>query len=235
MSVPAPLPLPGTRTLALIESFLDTLVAERNAARNTRAAYQRDLLAAARFLAARAADLASANEDELRAYLQSLAAFAARTQARRLSALRQFFRYLCSEQHRKEDPTRAIDAPKLGRALPKYLSEEEVGLLLTTVGRMPGDEGSRLRALMELLYAAGLRAAEILSLRIEQLDLEAGSARVIGKGNKERLIPFSDELKSFNCRMVLEEKGCQSEYWTFLSSSLLQTFAMTVIPPWSCI
>ena len=112
------------RTTTLIESFLEMLTAERNAAANTRLAYGRDLAAAACFIAARNSDLVEANEDDLRAYFESLAAAAARTQARRLSALRQFFRFLCSEHHRKDDPSRAIDAPRLGRTLPKYLSEE---------------------------------------------------------------------------------------------------------------
>src|SRR5262249_11621397 len=116
----------GFRTSALIDSFLDMLLAERNAATNTRMAYRRDLTDAAQWLAKKKGDLAGASEDEVRAYLQTLGKAAARTQARRLSVLRQFYRFLCSEHHRQDDPSRAIDAPKLGRSLPKYLSEEEV-------------------------------------------------------------------------------------------------------------
>src|SRR5882672_2552208 len=113
----------GLRTSSLIDAFLDTMLAERNASANTRLAYGRDLNDVARFLVRQKRDLADASEDDLRDYLQSLGKRASRTQARRLSVLRQFFRFLCSEHSRKDDPSRAIDAPKLGRSLPKYLSE----------------------------------------------------------------------------------------------------------------
>ncbi len=151
----------GFRTTALIGSFLDMMLAERNAALNTRMAYHRDLADAAQFLTTRKKDLADASEDDLREYLKSLGTSSARTQARRLSSLRQFFRFLCSEHHRKDDPSRAIDAPKLGRSLPKYLSEEEVKKLLATVGHVRGDEGARLKAMMELLYACGFARERI--------------------------------------------------------------------------
>jgi integrase/recombinase XerD len=180
------------RTRALIDGFLDMMLAERNAASNTRQAYRRDLADAAQFLANKKGDLADASEDQLRAYLQSLGQLAARTQARRLSSLKQFFQFLCSEGHRKEDPTRIIDAPKLGKALPKYLSEDEVGRLLTVVARMKGAEGARLKALLELLYAAGLRVTELMSLPLTALRFDLNLVQVKGKGGKERLIPFGE-------------------------------------------
>ena len=186
------IPLPSMKTLGLIDSFLDTLVAERNAAKNTRMAYQRDLIDTARFMVNKSRDLVNANDEDIRIYLLSLSALAARTQARRLSALKQFFRYLCSEQHRKEDPCRAIDAPKLGRSLPKYLTEDEVGILLTTVGRIRGDEGARLRALLELLYAAGLRVSELVGLPLGGVQLDRAMVQVRGKGGKERVVPLGE-------------------------------------------
>lgn len=182
----------GFRTQALIDSFLDMMLAERNAALNTRLAYRRDLDDVARFLAARRHDLADAGEDELRDYLRSLGKRAAKTQARRLSSLRQFYQFLCSEGHRKEDPTRGIDAPRLGKSLPKYLSEDEVSRLLTVVGGMKGHEGARLRALLELLYAAGLRVTELMSLPLTALRFDLKLVQVKGKGGKERLIPFGE-------------------------------------------
>src|ERR1700722_536872 len=103
---PAPKPAFGFRTSSLIDSFLDMMLAERNAAANTHAAYLRDLTDAAAWLAKKNLDLAAANEDELRGYLQSLGKHASRTQARRVSALRQFSRFLGSEHHRKDDPSR---------------------------------------------------------------------------------------------------------------------------------
>jgi len=182
----------GWRTQGLIDSFLDMLLAERNAAANTRLAYQRDLLDAAKFLAKKKADLVEANEDDLRAYLQSFGAKAASTQARRLSALRQFFRFLASEHHRKDDPSRAIDAPKLGRNLPKYLSENEVERLLKNVSRMKGAEGARLKAMLELLYASGLRVTELVSLPLAAVQFEQECVRVTGKGSKERVVPIGE-------------------------------------------
>jgi integrase/recombinase XerD len=183
----------GWRTAALIDSFLDTLAAERNAAANTRLAYRRDLEAAAQFLAAKKRDLGDASEDDVRAFLQSLGkTAAARTQARKLSALRQFFRFLCSEHHRQDDPSRAIDAPKLGRSLPKYLSEEDVGKLLGVVGRMKGAEGARLKAMMELLYASGLRVTELVGLPLSAVQFERGFVAVKGKGGKERVVPLGE-------------------------------------------
>lgn len=180
------------RTRGLIDGFLDMMLAERNAATNTRQAYRRDLDDAATFMAKEQRDLADASEDDVRLYLRSMGRMAAKTQARRLSSLRQFFQYLCSEGHRKADPTRAIDSPKLGKSLPKYLSEAEVGRLLEVVAHMTGAEGARLRAMLELLYAAGLRVSELVSLPVTALRFDTSIVQVKGKGGKERLIPFGE-------------------------------------------
>lgn len=177
---------------ASIDAFLNMMLAERNAAANTRAAYARDLGDAANFLARKKIDLTQANEDDLRAYLRSLGACAARTQARRLSALRQYFRFLCSEGLRTEDPTRSIDAPKLGRVLPKYLSEKEVARLLDTVANYPGPDGLRLRAMLELLYAAGLRVSELVALPVTGIQFDRAMVLVKGKGGKERVVPLGE-------------------------------------------
>ena len=166
------------------------LLAERNAATNTRLAYERDLSDTAQFLAKRKTELAEAGEDDLRAYLKSLKATAARTQARRLSSMRQFYRYLCSEQHRKDDPSRLIDAPKLGRSLPKYLSEKEVSKLLDVVNLKKGYEDVRLKAMLELLYASGLRVTELVSLPLSAVQYDQGLVQVKGKGGKERIVPL---------------------------------------------
>lgn len=180
------------RANALIDGFLDMMLAERNAALNTRLSYRRDLDDAAKFFASKKNDLADASEEYIRTYLQSLNKLAAKTQARRLSSLRQFYQFLCSEGHRKDDPTRSIDAPKLGKSLPKYLSEDEVGRLLAVVNAMTGYEGARLKAMLELLYAAGLRVTELVSLPMTALRFDLKLVQVKGKGGKERLIPFGD-------------------------------------------
>ncbi|MFY9288476.1 MAG: site-specific tyrosine recombinase XerD [Alphaproteobacteria bacterium] len=182
----------GWRTSGLIDSFLDMLLAERNASANTRSAYGRDLKDTAQFLAQKKIDLTDASEDHLRLYMKELSTMAAKTQARRLSSLRQFYRFLCSEHHRKDDPSRALDAPKLGRSLPKYLSEEDVGKLIAVVNRMKGIEGARIRAMLELLYASGLRVTELVSLPLSGVQYDRGFVQVKGKGGKERVVPLGE-------------------------------------------
>ncbi|MDP9127751.1 MAG: site-specific tyrosine recombinase XerD [Pseudomonadota bacterium] len=180
------------RATALIEAFLDMLLAERNASPNTRLAYGRDLRDLSRFLSTRKVSLKDASENDLRAYMQAAGKDAPRSQARRLSTTRQFFRFLLSEQQRKDDPSRGIDAPKLGRSLPKYLSEDDVGKILTTVGKMRGADGARLKAMLELLYATGLRVTELVSLPLPAAQLERGFVQVKGKGGKERVVPLGE-------------------------------------------
>lgn len=182
------------RDIDLIESFLDSLAAERNAAENTLLAYRRDLADAAGHLLRHHNGLAlsDAREDELRCYLRSLAVHSAKTQARRLSALRQFFRFLASEGLSGEDPTRGLDSPKLARSLPKGLSEEEAGRLLDVVSRRGDDEGARLAAMIELLYSSGLRVSEMVGLPLASVLFERGFVQVKGKGGKERLVPIGE-------------------------------------------
>ncbi|MDX9690195.1 MAG: site-specific tyrosine recombinase XerD [Proteobacteria bacterium] len=176
-----------------IDAFLDMMLAERNASDNTRAAYARDLTAVQVYLAKKYVGLDEAGEEHLRAYiLHELRAASPRTQARRLSTLRQYYKFLCSEKIRVEDPTRNIDAPKQGKSLPKYLSEEDVLALLACVQEAEGAHGARLRALLELLYATGLRVSELVGLPIAALSFERGMVQVKGKGGKERIVPLGD-------------------------------------------
>lgn len=169
------------------------MLAERNAAENTRQAYARDLTHAATYLTEKGIDLAEAGEDDLRTYIvHELRAASEKTQARRLSALRQYYRFLCSEKIRSEDPTRSIDAPRQKRSLPKYLSEDEVMSLISCVEAKEDAEGTRMRALLELLYATGLRVTELVGLPINAVSFERGMVQVIGKGDKERMVPLGD-------------------------------------------
>src|SRR5262249_12842983 len=137
-----------------LESFLEMLAAERNAAANTSDAYRRDLDDFAAFLRRRGGRLASADDAAIRAYLahRARAGLAPRTAARRLWALRQFYRFLAAEGRRGDDPAAIIDSPRQGRPLPRLLAEDEVGRLIAAAGRLGGDEGARLTALVELLY-----------------------------------------------------------------------------------
>ncbi|MBI1205865.1 MAG: tyrosine recombinase [Azospirillum sp.] len=185
---PAPLPLPPPE----VDAFLDMLVAERAAADNTRAAYARDLADAEGWLAGRGGSLVRAATDDLRGYLEQLAAQSAvRTVARRLSALRQFYRFLCSEGRRSEDPAAALDSPRRGRILPKVLTETEVLALIAAATALPGADGLRLVALLEMLYASGLRVSELVGLPVGALDRDGRTLIVRGKGGKERMVPLS--------------------------------------------
>lgn len=182
---------------AQLEPFLEMLAAERGAAANTLEAYRRDLESFAGFLAQRKTVPERADEADIRAFLGRLAkaGMAPRTAARRLSALRQFYRFLLSEGRRADDPTAGIDSPRQGRPLPKILSEAEVGLLLDRaqvgVEAGGGPEALRLAALVELLYATGLRISELVGLRLAAAQRDQRLLIVQGKGGKERMVPLS--------------------------------------------
>ncbi len=173
-----------------VEAFLEMLAAERGAAPLTLAAYRADLADFARALASDA--IATATTEDLRQYLSRLAKaqLAPRTAARRLSALRQFYRFLVLEGVRKDDPTAALDAPRLGRPLPKLVSEAEVKQLLEAARAKPGPEGLRLVCLLELLYGSGLRVSELVGLPLAAARRDQRFLLVRGKGDKERLVPL---------------------------------------------
>ncbi len=173
------------------------LVAERGAARNTLLAYDRDLNDFSTFAAGRGEAVAAASAETLRAYMAQLGAqgLKPRSAARRLSALRQFHRFLLREGIRADDPTGLLDSPKLPGVLPKYLSENEVDGLLATAARLPGRTGLVARAALEILYATGLRVTELLSLPRTALAGDAAVLMVRGKGGKERMVPLSDKAK----------------------------------------
>jgi len=173
-----------------VEAFLEMLAAERGAARLTLAAYETDLRDLAAALAPRTIETASS--DDLRRYFAALKkrGAGARTAARRLSAFRQFFRFLVVEGARHDDPSRALDAPRLPRALPKHLGEEEATALLAAAGKRSGAEGARLLCLVELLYGAGLRVSELVGLPAAAAERDPRFLLIRGKGDKERLVPL---------------------------------------------
>ena len=182
-----------------VESFLEMMSAERGAATNTLQSYERDLEDARSFTNERGVRLAEASAEDLRAYLGHLArqGFAASSQARRLSALRQFFKFLYGEGLRNDDPTGILDAPKKGRTLPKTLSVDDVTRLIARAETEVAEPGGnlflkqRMHLLVELLYATGMRVSELVSLPASVL-AQAGRFLVVkGKGNKERLVPLS--------------------------------------------
>ncbi|WP_322090867.1 site-specific tyrosine recombinase XerD [Dongia deserti] len=191
------LPLDDTRPATRYwEIFHEMLMAERNASANTRDAYRQDLKHAEAFLAAQC-DLADASIDGLRGYLESLSRQKLRpaTAARRLSALRQYFKFLVTEGLRADDPTAALDAPKRGRPLPKVLSETEVAAMIAVVAREDKAAALRLSALMELIYGSGLRVSELVSLPLAAAKRDQPVLVVRGKGAKERLVPLGEAAK----------------------------------------
>lgn len=184
----------------LVEAFLEMVAVERAGAANTLAAYRADLDDFTLFLGAR--DAAAATTEDLRAYLDDLSArgFAATSVARRLSALRQFFRFLYGEGARGDDPTGPVTAPKRRRALPDTLDQDEVGKLIAVAEaeaaaptEHPGDaiRALRLHALLETAYSSGLRVSELVGLPATAIRPGLPLVRVLGKGGKERLVPLT--------------------------------------------
>ncbi|MBL8663896.1 MAG: site-specific tyrosine recombinase XerD [Candidatus Odyssella sp.] len=192
-----PRPALALRITPRIEAFLEMLVAERGAARNTIDSYRRDLADVESFLARRDRGIEAASTADLRDYLAALNAggATASTAARRLSAMRQFFRFLYSEGVRGDDPTTTIESPRRGRPLPKLLSEDEVSQLLARARAKRGPEGLRLTALLETLYATGMRVSELVSLPLSAVARDPRYILVRGKGGKERLVPLSEPAR----------------------------------------
>jgi integrase/recombinase XerD len=194
---------PEPRDRPLIDAFLDALWMERGLARNTLDAYGSDLARFARWLEGRGLGLAEARREHLLDWLASHGSAPPRSNARRLSTLRRFYQYLVREQRLREDPSALIEAPRLGRPLPHALTETEVEELL----QAPDPEdvlGLRDRTMLELLYATGLRVSELVGLARTQVSLRQGVLRVVGKGSKERLVPFGEEAGAWLERYLTE-------------------------------
>ena len=191
----------------LLERFLDALWTEHGLSDHTLAAYRADLKGVALFLKRQAATLSSAQRHDLLAYLTQRVKAGARprTTSRLLSSLRRFYQYMVREGRLQLDPSAQIDAPKLGRPLPKALTEAEVEALLQApdVKRFLG---LRDRAMLELMYACGLRVTELVNLQVTQFNLRQGVLRVVGKGNKERLVPLGEEAAEWVQRYVEEAR-----------------------------
>jgi integrase/recombinase XerD len=195
-----------TTDTQLIDLYLDMLAAERGAAANTLEAYRRDLEDFSGDLRENGGTVASAVSDDIRAYLGRLSerGFSTASVARRLSAIRQLYRFLYAEGNRKDDPAAAIEGPKRGRPLPKVLSVGHVDQLLTSSREGIADEArpvserlrvARLACLLEVLYATGLRVSELVSLPASAARRDERMLIVRGKGNKERLVPLNNSAK----------------------------------------
>lgn len=208
--------------------FLDMLMAERGAAAHTIDAYKRDISDFLAFLAAKKSGPLKASADELRAYLEALATqgLASTSRARKLSAIRQFFRFLLGEGLRADDPTSAIDSPKRGRPLPKVLSLAEVETLIVTAKeatRSPSPglarrRAFRLNALLETLYASGLRVSELVALPRGVLRADDHVLTIKGKGGRERLVPLNEAAReALGAYLAVLEEDAEREAsrWLF--------------------
>ncbi len=181
----------------LISAFTETITAERGAASNTIAAYTRDLEDFGEFLDSKRKTFENAMLAELRAYLSSLVkrGLSAKTQARRISALREFYKYLYTEKIRSDNPTDALDSPRTGRSLPKYLSEDEINRLFKAVEELKSPKKDRMKVLLEILYASGLRVSELISLPAATANVKENFLIIRGKGSKDRMVPLTDAAK----------------------------------------
>ncbi len=222
----------GARTAPaprLVELFLDMLAAERGGAKNTLAAYARDLEDLTSFLATKRRTVATATTADLRGYLGDLAerSFKPASVARRLSAIRQLYRFLYAENHRGDDPAAILEGPKRGRPLPKVLAVGEVDRLIATARAAAAEgeprerlRGQRLYCLLELLYATGLRISELVSLPASAARRNERMLIVRGKGGKERVVPLNEAARTAMreyVAMLGEMQEQQPSKWLFPS------------------
>jgi integrase/recombinase XerD len=213
----------------LIALYLDMLAAERGAGANTLAAYGRDLADFTAYLAGAGRSVAAAATDDLRAYLGELErrGMTPATVARRLSAIRQLYRFLYAEGQRKDDPAAVLEGPKRARALPKTLTLAEVDRLLRAAAVVDPAaphpvrlRAARLVCLVEMLYATGLRVSELVALPASAARRDARVIVVRGKGNKERMVPLNDAAKRATAAylaLLHETKSEAASKWLFPS------------------
>jgi len=180
----------------LIDNFIDLIWLEKGLSTNTLSAYRQDLTSFNKWLGD--TKIKSVSKADLLDYLSFRfnEGYSSRSTARALSSLRAFYNYLTNEYNLQENPTAKIDSPKLGHSLPKVLSEEDVELLIKTPDTS-SPIGLRDRAMLELLYACGLRVSELINLDLLSLNTRQGIVRVMGKGEKERLVPLGEEALSW--------------------------------------
>lgn len=221
---------PAHSDQALVDLFLDMLAAERGAGENTLSAYTRDLADFSDFLRNKRHSLSTASSDHIRDYMAALSdrGFAASSVARKLSAIRQLFRFLYAEGRRSDDPAAILQGPKRGRALPKILSIEQVDRLLETARQAMQNETSppaeRLRAarfhcLLELIYATGLRVSELVALPASAARRDQRMVIVRGKGNKERMVPLNEAARQAMADYLAlrRQAGLDDSKWLFPS------------------
>lgn len=191
----------------IVERFIDVLWMEHGLSANTLSAYRQDLTSYGRWLARRPRRIVKAKRTDLLAYVSYCVDQGARprTTARLVSTLRRFYRYLMREGIVSVDPSADLESPRLGRPLPKSLTEKQVEKLLAAPD-VDTARGLRDRAMLETLYATGLRVSELTNLTMVQLNRDAGFVRIMGKGSKERLVPMGEEAANWLSRYLVESR-----------------------------
>ena len=188
----------------LVEQFLEMMSSERASSADTIVAYKRDLRDFLGYCLAGHIRVSRVSRDNIEAFFAYLSksGISAQSVARKFSVLRQFFAFLYSEKYRADDPTTTIDSPKIPKRLPAILSQDDVLILLEAARSDDSSKGIRLQAMLELMYGAGLRVSELVSLKLSALQLREGGKHidvdfmiVRGKGNKERLVPLNDKVR----------------------------------------
>lgn len=194
-----------------VEQFLEMMVSERISASDTVAAYRRDLLGFLGYCLDEKLRITRISREGVEAFISSLhkSGISAQTIARKLSVLRQFFSFLYSENYRGDDPTITIDSPKIPKKLPATLSQDDIFTLLGAARTDNSAKGIRLQAMLELMYGAGLRVSELVSLKLAALQIREGGTNIDvdfiiikGKGNKERLVPLNDKVRAAMSRYL---------------------------------
>ena len=208
-------------SLKYIDSFLEMLTAERGASKNTIQAYRTDLMDVLSFFTTKNVDMRKAKHTDLQSYIQSIEknALSPKTQTRRLCAIREFYRFLYSEDLIKKNPADYLQSPKTKKSLPKYLTEEEILTLIDCASK----KNLRIHLLLEMLYASGMRVSELVSLPISSVVRDDKTVCILGKGNKERLVPLNNHTLNLLNKWLLKrefslKKGRQSK-WLFPSFS----------------
>lgn len=219
-------PQPDPEDEAAVMRFLDRLWMERGLSRNTQASYRSDLLLFARYLAPRRVPLGDVREADIHDYFAARAQGAAgrynaRSQSRLLSALRQFYRHLVMDRQRSDDPTAQLESPKLPRRLPKILSEQDVTRILEAPD-VETELGLRDRAMLELMYASGLRVSELVNVEMPRINVQQGVVQVLGKGGRERLVPMGEMAMEWIKRYLTQARpllaqGAASD-WLFITA-----------------
>ncbi|MBQ8251296.1 MAG: site-specific tyrosine recombinase XerD [Alphaproteobacteria bacterium] len=208
-------------SLNLIELFIEMMCAERGASKNTLKAYKNDLIDLLKFLDLKNIKMNKATAEDLQEYLLNVAKnyLSAKTQNRRLCAIHEFYRFLLSENIIKNDPSKYLQASKSEKSLPKYLSEKEIEKLINTAAQ----QNLRLHLLLEMLYASGMRVSELVSLPLSAVTHDTQTVTIIGKGNKERIVPLNTQTIKLLDKWLMQReftlnKGRQSK-WLFPSFS----------------